>query len=309
LEQKSCCAGAGRCDECASKHGHDASSTGGEAADENLAPPLVHSVLNSPGAALASETLAFMEPRFAYNFGRVRVHTGTEAALSAQMVNAHAYTVGSDIVFGSGQYAPQTAAGRRLLAHELTHVIQQASGARRGPGLMIGSGASASERVADSIAAMLPDSTQAYPGAIISSDAVAAVQRQDDDSSMTQDTGDGTSQGSGGGQGEQAEDCSGWESDPQSFSKRAAELYMSRLGVSPIEVASIGCSSGPDWVCNVAVNTPSGTVIVNVLIDRTSKFVRVESKPHMFCYYFYRCLPSGELILRGPSGSTGCPSF
>jgi len=66
-----------------------------------------------------------MEPRFSRNFGQVRIHTGFQAATSAQMVNARAYTVGRNIVFGEGQYRPGTPAGKKLLAHELTHVIQQ----------------------------------------------------------------------------------------------------------------------------------------------------------------------------------------
>ena len=66
-----------------------------------------------------------MAQRFRYDFGRVRVHTDARAAESAQAVNAHAYTVGEDIVFGRGRYAPSAVAGQRLLAHELTHVVQQ----------------------------------------------------------------------------------------------------------------------------------------------------------------------------------------
>jgi len=310
LQRKSCCDDGAPCAECARKQGHEPGSSGAAAALENLAPPLVHTVLASPGAPLSAEALAFMEPRFGYDFGGVRVHTDSQAALSAQMVNAHAYTVGGDIVFGNGQYAPQTPQGRRLLAHELTHVVQQDSGARRGPGLMIGAGGSDLERIADSIAAAIPGSSGAHTGASIMSDAVVAVQRQGDDASMTQDAAYGTSQGgggSGGGQGEQAGDCSGWEGDPQSFTKRAAELYMRNLGVASFEVMSIGCSSGPNWVCNAAVNTPSGTVVVNVTLDPSAKFVRVASDAHQVCYYSYRCTSSGELILNDRGG--GCPNF
>ena len=67
-----------------------------------------------------------MEQRFGHDFSRVRVHADAAAQTSARDVNAHAYTVGRDVVFGSGQYAPGTAAGRHLIAHELTHVVQQA---------------------------------------------------------------------------------------------------------------------------------------------------------------------------------------
>jgi hypothetical protein len=66
-----------------------------------------------------------MEPRFGHDFSRVRVHTDSRAVQSARAVNALAYTVGRDVVFGEGQYAPQSNEGRQLLAHELTHVLQQ----------------------------------------------------------------------------------------------------------------------------------------------------------------------------------------
>lgn len=87
-------------------------------------PPIVHEVLRSPGQLLDPSTRAFMEPRFGHDFSRVRVHTDTKAAESARAVNAAAYTVGQDIVFGAGQNAPQSSFGQRLLAHELAHVVQ-----------------------------------------------------------------------------------------------------------------------------------------------------------------------------------------
>ena len=77
------------------------------------------------GQPLDPTVRAFFEPRFGQDFSRVRVHTGDAADRSAQAVNAVAYTVGQDIVFGAAQYAPQAPQGRRLLAHELTHVVQQ----------------------------------------------------------------------------------------------------------------------------------------------------------------------------------------
>src|SRR5262245_25683758 len=89
-------------------------------------PPIVHNVLASSGQPLDPETRASMESRFGHDFSRVRVHTGGQAAESAQAVNALAYTVGRNVVFGAGQYAPATDEGQRLLAHELTHVVQQA---------------------------------------------------------------------------------------------------------------------------------------------------------------------------------------
>jgi hypothetical protein len=97
------------------------SSHGGGA----LAPPIVHQVLRTPGDPLASSTRAFFEPRFGHDFSRVRVHADAQAARSAQSVGAQAYTVGNHIVFNTGRYAPATAGGDELLAHELTHTVQQ----------------------------------------------------------------------------------------------------------------------------------------------------------------------------------------
>lgn len=87
--------------------------------------PAVHDVLRSPGQPLDAATRAFMQPRFGQDFSRVRVHSGAEAERSAREIAAKAYTVGNDIVFGANRFAPSTDEGRRLLAHELTHVIQQ----------------------------------------------------------------------------------------------------------------------------------------------------------------------------------------
>lgn len=98
-------------------------------AEETEAPPVVHEVLNSVGQPLDPQTRAFMEPRFGHDFSHVRVHSGVAAEQSARGLSAHAYTVGHNIVFGAGRFAPATHEGRRLLAHELTHVVQQ-SGAR-----------------------------------------------------------------------------------------------------------------------------------------------------------------------------------
>ncbi len=93
-------------------------------------PPIVHEVLRSPGQPLDPATRAFMEPRFGHDFSRVRVHTDAKAAQSARAVNALAYTVGRNVVFGASLYAPGTSNKQRLLTHELTHVVQQGSQSR-----------------------------------------------------------------------------------------------------------------------------------------------------------------------------------
>ena len=91
------------------------------------APSIVHEMLRSLGQPLDANTCAFFEPRFGRDFSQVRVHTDLNAAESARAVKAHAYTVGSHIAFSTGRYSPETASGRQLLAHELTHVVQQAN--------------------------------------------------------------------------------------------------------------------------------------------------------------------------------------
>jgi hypothetical protein len=82
---------------------------------------------DAAGAPLPASTRAFFEPRLGAGLAQVRIHTGPQSADSAARLGARAYTVGDDIVFGRGEYAPYDAAGRHLLAHELVHVTQQRS--------------------------------------------------------------------------------------------------------------------------------------------------------------------------------------
>ncbi len=93
----------------------------------DAAPASVDQALASPGRPLEPTLRQDMEQRFGHDFSRVRVHSGAAAEQSAQEVNANAYTVGHDIVFGASRFASETQEGRRLLAHELTHVVQQSS--------------------------------------------------------------------------------------------------------------------------------------------------------------------------------------
>jgi hypothetical protein len=89
------------------------------------APPSVHGVLSGGGEPLDAAARAYMEPRFGFDFSRVRIHSDAAAARSANDIQALAYTINHSIAFSSGSYAPGTFSGRRLLAHELAHVIQQ----------------------------------------------------------------------------------------------------------------------------------------------------------------------------------------
>jgi hypothetical protein len=88
-------------------------------------PPIVKEVLSTPGQPLDTKTRKIMERRFGHDFSRVKVHSDSKSAESAQVINARAYTLGQDMVFGANQYRPGNTAGKRLIAHELTHILQQ----------------------------------------------------------------------------------------------------------------------------------------------------------------------------------------
>jgi hypothetical protein len=132
LQRKCACGGTagptGECEECRKKRlslQHKIQRPGIGTTEQSPLPPIVRDVLRSNGQPLDVQTRKFMESRFGHNFSSVRVHTDAKAAESARMVNAQAYTVGRDVVFAAGRYGPRTAEGRSLLAHELTHVVQQ----------------------------------------------------------------------------------------------------------------------------------------------------------------------------------------
>ena len=137
--QRACACG-GWCPTCRSKQsGRDRAflrtrPAHNSVAGEQVAPPVVDEVLRSPGKALDGTARAILEPHFGRDFSHVRVHTDGKAAASARAIDARAYTVGRRTVFGAGQYAPRTPSGLRLLAHELTHVVQQGgAGPGKGP--------------------------------------------------------------------------------------------------------------------------------------------------------------------------------
>ncbi|MCP5049696.1 MAG: DUF4157 domain-containing protein [bacterium] len=117
------------------KHGLDVESVQSKAFDSQSGgiSPGLESSLNSfrgSGDPLSESTRSHFEPRFGVDFGEVRVHTGARAAETSQAINARAFTMGNNIVFNRSSYAPGTSGGDHLLAHELTHVVQQ-----RGTGL------------------------------------------------------------------------------------------------------------------------------------------------------------------------------
>ena len=122
---------------------------------------LVHDVLHSPGKPLDSEIRADMEPRFRHDFSKVRIHADDRAAKAASSIDAHAFTSNHNIVFGPGEFAPHMKSGRRLLAHELTHVVQQQAGVHLQDG--IGRAGDIYEAHADTVADFVVDRKPAGP--------------------------------------------------------------------------------------------------------------------------------------------------
>ena len=117
---------------------------------------LIKRALRSSGVPLDVSLRRVMEARLGADLSGVRVHSGEEANESAAAVGAHAYTVGNHVVFQKGVHAPHTDSGRRVLAHELAHVVQQRtdrlSGAPAGAGFELGERDGAAERAADEAA-------------------------------------------------------------------------------------------------------------------------------------------------------------
>jgi Domain of unknown function (DUF4157) len=128
--------GAGNCEECAEKKKLRRTPNGSESATPPVggrAPAIVHDVIRSSGEPLAPPARAFFEPRFGVDFARIRVHADSKAGESARAVDALAYTVGEHVAFAPGRYAPYSNEGRRLIAHELTHAVQQRTSSVGGP--------------------------------------------------------------------------------------------------------------------------------------------------------------------------------
>ncbi len=219
-----CSSSVGLCPECTEEEKlrqqpvRGASGPSGERAaassEPPIAPPIVHEVLGSLGQPLDLPTRSFMEPRFQYDFSQVRVHADQRAAESAHDLHALAYTVGREVIFGAGQYSPSTDPGKKLLAHELTHVVQQGGASiRSGTVLPMGTPRQPLERQAGATAQAPVGSVSAVPSAALNS---LTIQR-----TVTQ-------QGTGktGRPTPKDKRCAGWFADHESTSKRAAEHYV-----------------------------------------------------------------------------------
>lgn len=160
----------GECENCRNKPLVLQRKSSGGAELSNV-PPIVHQTLqSSSGQSLDTATRSFFEPRFGYDFSRVRVHSDERAAASAQAVNALAYTVGQNVVFGAGHWQPHNPVGKDLLAHELTHVVQQSRSHSA-----TGAASAASEREADDVAKAVTTGREIPP---LSASGVPTLQRK-----------------------------------------------------------------------------------------------------------------------------------
>ena len=294
LQRKCACGGVagpdGECEACRRKR--ESSGLSRKAAHATAAgsltrdvSPVVKSTLSSPGCPLDRDTRAALEPRFGFDFSQVRVHTDATAAQSAREVNALAYTVGRDVVFGAGHYAPHSAAGRALLAHELAHVVQQ-GGTAFDPSapLYLDSPDSSLEREAER--------ATASHGNVQTSASSGLVQRSSDAPT--------------GGKSPPENECAGWFSDRESLSKRAAELYVrtelsGKRGVVEKIECDMGAANGA-FACTVHFS--DGTKI-RVIARPDSIVVGVPPLNTMhpppdqpLCWYDYKCPgPNHDLVL------------
>ena len=149
----------------------------------SLVPSIVNEVLRSSGKSLDPGTRQFMESRFKEDLSRVRVHIGARAAESARAIRAKAYTFGNNIVFRDGQYTPHTDTGKRLLAHELAHAVQQK---RAGPvsakGLRVEKKDSKHEREASKVSQAILDSNKELK---LTKNINLLIQQQEDENATT----------------------------------------------------------------------------------------------------------------------------
>src|SRR5918992_2074617 len=165
------------CESCSKKQLQRSAVTHDSGGDS--VPSIVHDVLRSPGQPLDPDTRAYMEPRFGHDFSGVRLHTDSTAARSARAVNALAYTVGQDIVLGDNHYPSHSSARLGVLAHELTHTIQQSRPSQTGS-LRIGPSDDAHEREADAQVQRVLRGKQANTNSLGTASAEPMVQRLGD---------------------------------------------------------------------------------------------------------------------------------
>jgi hypothetical protein len=243
-------------------------------------PSIVQGALASPGQPLDAATRTFMEPRFGYDFSQVRVHADGQAAESSKAVNALAYTVGQDVVFGSGKYDPVSSAGRRLLAHELAHVVQQSGGLISA--VQTNASPSAYDRhelAAETAAGRIADGQSA---GLTGAGAAPGLQLAEDPAQP----------------GVQPDTCEQFENDQESFSIEAAKHFLDEVDPSASrEARSVTCevsATNPERMeCDVTFT--DGQVIHVTWIKNLNNVEAQRPTPdgRQWCVYHYVCETPG----------------
>jgi hypothetical protein len=294
LQRKCACGGSpgstGGCSECRKE---PLQRRAADQSEVSAAPPVVNDVLRAPGQSLDAATRAFMEPRFGHDFSQVRVHTDAKAAESARAVHALAYTVGRDVVFGAGRYAPGTPEGDKLIAHELTHVAQQShdiSGA--GATLRLGTPGDAYERQADLFSTAAVSGSQAAAGLAVSAETGPFLRRQGGESVTQADTQTDAEPADGKRKG----DCSAIEKNRRGFAIRIADyFYRTELGGEGAMKAAPECDGDPIDVCK-ATYTDGTTVTVFMVEIPNSVAASSGLIDNKSCEYTYDC-PKGKGVV------------
>ncbi len=282
LQRKCACgqhtfAGA-ECDSCSKKNLQRSATDQSKPAE---IPSLVHDTLRQPGHTLDRETRAFMEKHLAHDFSNVRVHTDSRAAESAESVNAHAYTVGRQIVFGSGRYAPQTTAGKQLLAHELTHVVQQRGMAGNGLPNKISDAHEPMEREADTIAHQVSAGHTAHPQSVGQNTLLRVVKVENPDKLIPNPTGKGLKQTNAATVSEYlAQLCSG-EAPKIDEKSGVTSLSGAFCSVPGFQIGHEVLPAGP-MPAEVAKTATGCTCLCDLINSKNEWIIRVDdvSRPH-----------------------------
>jgi len=249
-------------------------------------PSSVHQTLQAPGQSLDNPVRAQLEPRFNRDFSKVKIHTDPAAARSAEDVNAAAYTVGSNVVFGAGKYSPNTDSGRALLAHELAHVVQQ-DGAAYDPNRPLSVGAADTSLEHEAEAAASPAASSSING------------RTEGEVQRTVDKPDAAPAAP-------ESDCSGWFADHESLSKRAAEKYVqTELGGSHGAVKKIECDMVADngaFACTVTFSDGTPIRVIarpdSIVVGKFPLQTMTPPADQPLCWYSFKCIgPNRDLVL------------
>ena len=237
-----------------------------------LAPEVVDRVLDSPGRPLDKATRDYFEPKFGYDLSRIRIHNDAQAAESARVVHAHAYTVGNRIAFAAGRYSPHSTEGRRLLAHELTHVEQQSGAGASVAPLRAGGAGSLLEQKADGAAA--PVSANGL-GSKVTSVPGQMIQRDPDPNAKT-DT--------------QTSPCGGDGRQLTAGERSVAEfVFGTALNPDPICIRESSVMSAGGYVRTVPTNGKDGRLLIIIYVspgmkDKISMSLLVHELTHCAQY-------------------------